>query len=163
VVLQNLAGYPLVSRQTRIRGFTPFDAAAGGPGRQTWATQVHAGLAAVYPDESEALRLDRWIGVALGYPNQAIEDAVQWQREGKGWQWLAEAELPATDLYRGALPSFRSAPVQASDPGIAETMATWEQMLEAVYASAWHQQLMRIPVLQAALQERERLRTFTRS
>jgi hypothetical protein len=160
VVVESLAGYAYVSTQTQMPGFTPFDASAGWPGWNAWAKEVYARLKAARPEESEELRYDRWIGVALGYPDQAIEDAIQWQREGKEWRWLADTDLPSVERYHGAEPSFSYAPVHASDPGIVETIATWERALQAIYASLYLQQLADDPTFRAARAERERLRVF---
>lgn len=162
VVLESLAGYAYISRQTKMPGFTPLDASTGWSGWATWAKAVFRGLQATHPDESEELHYDRWFGVVLGYPDQAVEDAIQWQREGKEWRWMAEANLPSVERYHGAEPSFNFAPAHTNDPGIVETIATWEHLLEAVYASPEHLQLTNDPIFQTARREREESRKWRR-
>lgn len=54
-------------------------------------------------------------------------------------------------------------PISLRDPGVAETCTTWGQLIEGVYASVWHQHLMRDPAFQAARQERDHQRVFLRS
>jgi hypothetical protein len=72
------------------------------------------------------------------------------------------APIAGVEIYRGARPNFSLRPEHLNDPSVKETCATWGQMIEAVYASSWHQHLVRDPAFQAARQERDRQRVNPR-
>lgn len=77
VVIESLAGSASVSRQTRMLAFPPFDPASGWSGWHVWAKEVYARLKTSYPEDSKERLLNRWTGLVLGYPDQAIEGACQ--------------------------------------------------------------------------------------
>jgi DNA polymerase III epsilon subunit-like protein len=82
VVVESLEGMQLVSSRSHMPGVVPFDSATGWTGREVWAKQVRANLSAAYPAEDEHLIYDRFIGMALGYPDPAIEDLCANLRAG---------------------------------------------------------------------------------
>lgn len=152
IILESLAGYAYISRQTEMRGMTPFDGIGGWEGWEAWGRPCFDALRENY--EPEPVLLDRWIGLALGYPDRAIEDACQAITNGGFPATFVHAPLPSVKCYGGASPNFSYAPEHADDPGIVFTIQTWEALLEGVYASAWHQQLVGDPAFQAARRER---------
>ena len=152
LVLESLAGYAYVSERTRMRGIQPFDLASGWDGLEVWGKAAFDALKAIY--EPEPVLLDRWIGLVLGYPDCAVEDACEALARGRRLATLARAGIPAVYHYGGAMPLFSFAPAHTNDPGIVATCAAWQALLEGVYASAWHQQLVADPAFQAARRAR---------
>lgn len=149
-MLSSLAGYARVSRFSHLPGVAPFDPATAWEGLRTWQNTTYLALQAAYPKRHDTV----WLGVILGYPDQAILDFCQ-ALEEKALKQLEEVSLPAISHYVGAQPIFAYRPEHANDPGIVTTGAAWQELLERVYASEWHQQLATDPAFQAARRVRE--------
>lgn len=147
--LNSLEGYARSSRTSHLVGIRPFDASTGWEGFHEWLDVTFRALEAAYPTHAMTM----WDGFLLGYPDQAIMDFCVALETGTIEQ-MECVRLPAVDRYLGAQPCFSYAPAHASDPAIVATATAWQELLESVYASEWHQQLVADPAFQAARQAR---------
>ena len=147
--LNSLEGYARSSRTSHLVGISPFDASTGWEGFHEWLDTTFRALQSAYPTHAMTI----WDGFLLGYPDQAIMDFCAALETGTVEQ-MERVRLPAVDRYLGAQPCFSYAPAHASDPDIVATATAWQELLEGVYASAWHQHLAADPAFQAARRAR---------
>lgn len=144
--LCSLAGYERVTHATRL-DLPRFVASQGWEGLPAWRETTLATLAALGYTPDRAIYF--WVGLCLGYPDQALLDFDQALQTGTFGQ-LQMADLPACARYGGAQPRFCYRPEHADDPCIRSTLGAWQTLLEGVYASAWHRHLAASPTFQEA-------------
>lgn len=123
LLIDNLAGYAYVSRQTGMRGVSVYDAATGRPGWEHWYQDTLDGLKANY--EPDPILWDRWLGLLLGYPDCAIDALCRNLTAGRwGNTGLVSIEIPGMRRYPCALPSFSYDRADANDPQLVNTVKT---------------------------------------
>lgn len=96
LILESLEGYAYVSARTQMYGIQPFDQALGWEGLEVWGKAAFDALKSSY--EPEPVLLDRWIGLCLGYPDRAVDDACEAIVQGRAFDTLVRADVPA--VYR---------------------------------------------------------------
>jgi hypothetical protein len=141
VNVMSLRGLERVSKLTKIRGFSAFEASAGWDGAREWNSACLTTLEALQADGKLPFSKDDIFhvitGVNKGYPDVAIYDAVDWS-SGDRREQMAGTDIPHVSLYGGAEPNFDYAPKHEGDPSIQNTVASWGKVLENFYNSSWH-------------------------
>lgn len=142
--IQNLQGYERVSRLTHKFGIRQFDASGGWEGLRQWDQET---LQNLYEQQSQG-KIAREAGdvvhilegVALGYPDQAIEDRL-YEGIHERTADMIRADIPEVDIYQGEAPLFNYYKNHSNAGDIKNTINLWRTILQDFYAHPWHQAL----------------------
>lgn len=143
--INNLAGYELVSGQTRIPGVTKFEASTGFAGLDKWKTTTLKHLKREIISGNIKYPLtdltDIFAGIVKGYPDTAIFDAIDHWGKGERQTPITDSNISEVKLYGGASPNFIFHPDHSNDPSIRASIKLWEKILRDFYKHPGHQQL----------------------
>jgi len=149
VRIDNLYGYELIIRQTKIHFIKPFNASEGWDGFDAWDNAMRE-LIESQKDRKKQVELDNaYQGVIFGYPDLAIADFQQWIFTDNR-MYMAKSDIPYSHLYNCAEPNFEYFPEHEKDPAIRDTIKKWGTILTDFYQSSWHLKLAKDPAFQEA-------------
>lgn len=154
VNIESLRGYECVSRRTKIPGILPFDSSTDFVGTDQWMRESLANLEVEQRKGNlpfTTVRLsDIPVGIAKGYPDQAVYDATEWSEIHGCQTTVVYSEIEHALKYGGADPNFFFRPDHANDPSILATIKDWSEILGKFYDHSWHQKISRDPEFIAA-------------
>lgn len=140
VSFENLKGYEVISRSTKLEGIVPFYADEGREGLKKWWNTCFENLEKNGNFSSKEDRRMLMEGIRYGYPDRAIMDFIDWINTGRK-KYHSFSNIPYSSLYSCAEPNFCYYPESEDDEGIRSTVALWGEILREFYRTPFCREL----------------------
>lgn len=132
VSIDNLRGYERMSKKTKIPGIRPYEASSCWEGLDKWRFSTFYSLEKAQTEGKISYPADDiphiFAGVAKGYPDQAIYDAMDWGLQDRQSPTV-DTDIQFVSLYGGAEPNFMYHPDHSGDLAIKETISMWGKVI----------------------------------